>query len=126
MLNPCTHLPAANFDRSRCMDKPRRGPNIRLLAGLILLGAAYLGLLLFRHTLTGTTRLDGIIGILLGLYIASHPAANFLDLILFSRYIRLPGATRRDRILWVLLNLLILVLAWFVLTVATVRFSTRT
>jgi hypothetical protein len=107
------------------MDKPQRRPNIRLLVGLVLLGTAYISMLFFRHTLTGTRRTDGFIGILLGLYIASHPAANFLDMLLFGRYFRLPGSSRRAHVLWILLNLLILGLAWFVITVATIRFTTR-
>ena len=58
------------------MDQHWHGRNTKVLWGLILLAIAYGSLLYYLHTLTGTNMLDGSIGVLLGLYICSHPAAN--------------------------------------------------
>ena len=43
-------------------------------------------LLHYLHTLTGIPVLDGSMGVTLGLYICSHPAANAVDMLFFERY----------------------------------------
>jgi hypothetical protein len=70
-----------------------------------------------QHTITGLPRLDGIIGVLLGLFICSRPAANYLDL-LFSR-----GRTSSDRFLfgWLALNGLVIFVGWIVITIGATR-----
>ena len=65
------------------MDHHPRGRNTAVLWALILLGIAYSSLLYYGRRLTGTDKVDGIIGVLLGLYICSHPAANVVDLLFF-------------------------------------------
>jgi len=105
------------------MEQRRRGRNWQTLLVMILLAIAYGGWLYYQRTLTGTSRGDGIIGILLGLYICSHPAANFLDLLFFSR-----GAGQvsslRSTAFWVALNLLVLLLGWSVIFIGATRFVT--
>jgi len=105
------------------MEQRRRGRNWQTLLVMILLASAYGGWLYYQRTLTGTSRGDGIIGILLGLYICSHPAANFLDLLFFSR-----GAGQvsslRSTAFWVALNLLVLLLGWSVIFIGATRFVT--
>jgi len=103
------------------MEQRRRGRNWQTLLVMILLASAYGGWLYYQRTLTGTSRGDGIVGILLGLYVCSHPAANFLDLLFFSR-----GAGQvsslRSTAFWVALNLLVLLLGWSVIFIGATRF----
>jgi len=105
------------------MEQRRRGRNWQTLLVMILLASAYGGWLYYQRTLTGTSRGDGIVGILLGLYVCSHPAANFLDLLFFSR-----GAGQvsslRSTAFWVALNLLVLLLGWSVIFIGATRFVT--
>lgn len=67
------------------MCERRRGRNVKTMCTLILLAIAYGGWLYYEHTLTGNNKLDGSIGVLLGLFICAHPAANLLDALLFLR-----------------------------------------
>ena len=94
----------------------------RLIA-MFLLGTIYSGWFYFQGTLTGSSRFDGTIGVLLGLYMASHPAGNMLDLLLFI------PADVREKILttptgraWLVLNALIFLTAWFVIFIAVTLF----
>lgn len=94
---------------------------LKWLGGLALLGLAYTTWLQFRPTLTGMPLLDGGIGVLLGLYICSHPAANAVDM-LFER-----GLLRRIRSKWLgagwlALNGLVLVVGWTVIAAGVTRF----
>ena len=53
-----------------------RGRNIKTMWVLILVAIAYCGWLYYQRTLTGNNKLDGSLGVLLGLFICAHPAAN--------------------------------------------------
>lgn len=106
------------------MGERRRGRNIKTMCGLILLAIAYSSWLYYQHTLTGTNKLDGSIGILLGLYICSHPAANMLDMLFFGRSVEPQGSSKRSGILWLALNILVLLSGWIVIFIGTTRFVT--
>ena len=62
----------------------RRARNIRWM---LVLAVIYVGLIVVIPTLTGNSLVDGVIGVLLGLYICSHPAVNMVDTIFFGREI---------------------------------------
>jgi hypothetical protein len=105
------------------MNGPRRGRKSILLGGLCFLGLAYILMLMFRPTLTGQYQWDGILSVLLGLYICSHPVANILDVILFGRLLG-----QRVVIFWVegawwSLNALVLFIGWLVIYVGMLRFT---
>ena len=102
----------------------RRGKrNTPWLVGMIVLAAVFAFLLFTFHTFTGQLRLDGIIGIVVGLYICSHPAANVVDLIIFGRYIQRQGFSRNNYFLWWGLNLLVLLAGLGVIITGTTRFT---
>lgn len=103
------------------MDEHRSGHNIKTLWVLIILGIVYSGLLYYQLTITGTEKLDGIIGVMLGLYICSHPVANLLDMFFFERSARSQFSSRWSAVLWVALNVLVLLIGWFVIFNGTVR-----
>jgi len=107
------------------MDQPRRGRNIKILWALVLLGIAFGSVLHYQRTLTGGDNADGIISVLLGLYICSHPAANVVDLLFFRRGARRQFSSRESAVLWLALNVLVLLVGWLVIFVGTTRLIGR-
>jgi hypothetical protein len=105
------------------MDQQRRGRSFQTLLVMILLAIAYSGWLYSQRTLTGTSRGDGIISVLLGLYICSHPAANFLDLLFFARGAH-QVSSLPSTIFWLALNLLVLLIGWIVIFIGATRLVT--
>lgn len=92
---------------------------------MILLAVAYSGSIVFLFTSAGYDRLVGILGVLLGLYICSHPAANAVDVLFFER-----GAVRQlsknwSGIGWLALNFLVLLAGWIVIVIGTTRLTAR-
>jgi hypothetical protein len=67
------------------MEQHRHKRSTRILWGLILVAIAYSGSLRHLPTLTGIAILDGSVGVALGLYICSHPAANAVTMLFFER-----------------------------------------
>jgi len=108
------------------MVEYRRGRKIKTLWVLVLLGTAYSRLLYSLGTLTGRHDVDGVMSVLLGLYICSHPAANIVDMLFFSRGARDLLPSRRSLFLWLALNVLVLVVGWIVIFLGTTRFVGRT
>jgi len=88
-----------------------------MLAVVMVLALAYLLWMYARHTITDMPRLDGIVGVLLGLFICSRPAANYLDL-LFTR-----NRSSSERMLfgWLILNGVVLFVGWLVITIGATR-----
>lgn len=112
---------------NRGMKSPRLGRNSVWLAAMLGMGAIYTGLLYAQGTLAGSVRWDGAIGVLLGLYMASHPAGNGLDMLLFMRSeVREHILTTASGRLWLALNLVVLLAAWFVIFVGVLRFVRKT
>ena len=107
------------------MHQHRRGHDIKALWVLILLGITYSSLLYYERTLTGADKVDGIIGVLLGLYICSHPAANIVDMLFFRRGARRQFSSRGSAVLWLALNILVLLTAWVVIFAGTTRLIGR-
>lgn len=103
--------------------RPRR--NTSALIILLLIAVAYCVWLWFNLPLTSNLKLDGILGVLYGLYTASHPAANVLDLLFFARSELRQGLSRRAYALWWGLNALVLVAGWFTIVFALIRFTGR-
>ena len=105
------------------MNPYRRGRNSKRLLGLILLAIAYGSLLYGQRTITGTDTLDGAVGVLLGLYICSHPAANAVDSLLFGRRGLHQVSSGQSNVVWLALNLLTLLIGWLVLFIGATRFT---
>ena len=103
------------------MDQQRRGQRVMILLVLGVLGIAYGSLLYSRSTLTGTNSLDGIIGVVLGLYICSHPAANLIDMLFYRRGICYHFSSNRSAFWWLTLNVLVLLVSGVVIFVGTTR-----
>lgn len=104
------------------VDRQRRIRKVLVLGGATLLAVIYRTLLSGLHTLTRSNKGDGIIGILLGLYICSHPAANLLDTLLFGRDDWRSGA-KLSIILWLAMNVFVLVLGWIMIFTGMLLFT---
>ena len=109
-------------NREMMMRQRRRGRNVKTMWTLILLAIAYGGWLYFERTLSGNNKLDGSIGVLLGLFICAHPAANLLDALFFSGSTGRSISSWQSDLGWVALNLLVLFIGWNVIVMGTTRF----
>ena len=69
--------------------------------------------------------LAGSLSVLFGLFVCSRAAANMIDMFLFESYFLRSKSTRRDDLLWIGLNLLILTLGWITIIEGTTRFVGR-
>ncbi len=104
------------------MEQPR-GRNYKTLGVVIALALLYGGWMYTQRTITGIPRLDGVIGVLLGLFICSRPAANMLDL-LFMRRDR-AVSSEWSGIGWLALNGLVMFVGWIVITIGATRLIGR-
>jgi len=101
-------------------------PGTRRLCALLVPAAVYLIWASYFRTLAGSPMVDGTIGVLLGLYICAHPAANGIDLIFLER-----GAFRRATsqwggVGWLALNGIVMFAGWLVIVAgATEVFAAR-
>jgi len=107
------------------MDHYLRIHDSKRLWVLVLLGIAFSSLLYSQVTLTGAENVDGVIAILFGLYICSHPAANMVDLLFFRRGGGVRSSSSRSAVLWLMLNTLVLLTGWIVIFLGTTRLICR-
>jgi len=109
------------------MNAPRLKRTTVMLLLMLLLAALYLGWLALQGRLNGTDRWAGVAGALLGLYMASHPAGNLLDILLFtSSQARHEIFSSRSGKLWLVLNALVIATAWFVIFIGVTSLVRRT
>lgn len=99
---------------------------VGILCGMILVAMAYGGLRLWLPALTGNPLVDGAIGIVLGLYICSHPAANAVDVLFFQRYSLQQLTSGWSGLGWLALNLLTLLMGWLMIATGAARLAART
>jgi hypothetical protein len=100
--------------------------NMLVLGILVLFAILYVGCTAYFDVLTGNVRLDGTIGMLLGLYVCSHPAANMLDMLLFMTADTREGITAtRSGQFWLALNALTLLAGWVAIFSGAMRFVQR-
>jgi hypothetical protein len=84
-----------------------------LLWALTMAAIAYAVLVHAMPTMTGSIRTDGLIGVLLGLYICSHPAANFLNMVLYGGRNAPKFSSLWSALLWLAVNMLVMAAGWF-------------
>ena len=92
---------------------------------MVLLAILYASLIHFLFARPGYDRLIGSIGVLLGLYICSHPAANAVDLLFFQRSAMRQLSKEWSGVAWLALNLLVLLVGWIVIVIGTTRLTGR-
>jgi len=86
------------------------------------MAGAFILLTYLHPTLTGNDNVNGLGGVLLGLFIAAFPAANFLDMLLFELGAQRWRSLRRADLPWVALNLFVLLVGLVVVVVGTKLF----
>ena len=107
------------------MDPYRRERRIKKLWALILLGGAYSSFLYYQDTFADPSGVQGIIGVLLGLYICSHPAAHVVDLFFLRGGGQRLFSSKRAVVMWLALNVLALLIGWTVIFFGTTRLIGR-
>lgn len=105
------------------MDQYWRGRSATALWAFLLLALAFGALLYAYNPLTGEVRLDGVIAVVLGLYVCSHPAANVLDLLFIDGGVVRGRGSDQHGIAWYLLNLMVLLAGWLVVLLGVTRFT---
>lgn len=101
------------------MDQQKVGSKIVTLSVLAVVGVAYCTFVYSRGMLTKPDHLEGIIGVVLGLYICSHPAAHLIDMLFYRRGIGYSFSSLRSVVLWLALNVLVLLISGVVIFVGT-------
>lgn len=74
---------------------------------------------------SGNAVLDGMTGVVLGLFICSRPAANGIDLLFVERGAFKRVLRQRAGVAWFLLNALVMLVGWFVISVGAARLTTN-
>jgi hypothetical protein len=89
------------------------------LCGAFALAAAYGLVFRYLPTLTGAPTADGVIGVALGLYTCSLPAANAIDVLFYSRgrLDRLSGSGMA----WAGFNCLVMVVGWLAIVAGVMK-----
>ncbi len=106
--------------RSTASRRHRPGP-LAVAAGL---AALYLSFAATGLPLSGGRWWDGVLGVVLGLFICSIPVRHFLDMIIYWRVEAPRFASRRALSLWVAVNGCVLAAGWLVIVVGATRFTT--
>ena len=96
-----------------------------LLIASLLAAGLYCGALIALGGVTGGRVVDGSLGIVLGLYTASHPAAFAIDLFYASRSEAQPGADTSFTWPNFALQATALALAWMALTLGAIHLGGR-
>jgi hypothetical protein len=104
------------------MKQPRLEHHTGRMWASVLLAIAYGSVFLFLPTLTSSTTLDGIIGVVLGLYIGSHPAAHLLDLLYLPSRVRHQLLASEPGMWWLGVNILVLLVGLITITLGANRF----
>ena len=87
------------------------------------LGILYGAVFALRPALLGSPVLAGSVGVLLGLYICSHPAANGIDMLFYERVGRYVERPPQAETIWLLLNIAVLLVGLVVIIIGATRFS---
>jgi hypothetical protein len=106
------------------MARRKRSRNIRWLISLVVVAAAYAAWILSRPPGSDFSKLVGLFGVALGLFIGAQPVANFLELLLFSRSAGLEELPKSLIVVWLFANLLALAAGWFTIMIGAIRFTT--
>jgi hypothetical protein len=90
-------------------------PDAARLYSLLVPAGVYLAWAAFYRSAFEMGPVDGIAGVLLGLYICAHPAANGIDLIFLQRGALQRVISRWNGIGWLALNCVVLFVGWLVI-----------
>jgi len=89
---------------------------------MLALAVGYAALLTVQPRVTGVALLDGTLGLALGLYICSHPAAAAIDLFYLDRLTLRRIASHWSDLGWLALNLLVMIAGCLVTIAGATQF----
>jgi hypothetical protein len=101
-----------------------RGRHVKLWA-LILIGLGYCWFPSLQTFPAAPEYTQGVLGVLLGLFICSHPAAAAVDLLVFGRHSAGRFRSQESFGLWLALNVVTLLVGWLVIFAGTTRLVVR-
>lgn len=110
-------------DRDREAIRARTRRDVAWLAAMAGLGAAWVAVSVLLGSITGRHQADGIVGIILGLYVSSFPARHFVDLLIYWKTELARFPTRRALGWWVALNGAVLLVGFVTIVYAAARFT---
>ena len=105
------------------MDQYWRARSTFTLWSFMLLALVYSALQYTFGSLTGEARFDGALGIVVGLYVCSHPASNVLDL-LFAEGGVGRSSSSEGGVVWYFLNMLVMIAGWIAVYIGILQFTT--
>ena len=105
------------------MGKEWISPKLKFLFFILFLSIIYNGLLTISFPVTGDHRIDGIIGITIGIYVCAHPAANLLDFVLYGRHLGLFSLPVRVLFWFWFINALVMGSGLLVFVTSLLRYS---
>ncbi len=114
---------AAGADRDRAALAAKNRRDAAWLGAMAALGAGWIALSLALGAITGSRQADGIVGIILGLYVSSFPARHFVDLLIYWKIEGARFTTRRSLAWWLVLNGGVLLVGFLTIVVAAARFT---
>jgi hypothetical protein len=98
-------------------------PKMRYLFVLLLIALVYTALINSNLNLTGNFKIDGTLGIIFGLFVCAHPAANVLDFVLYGKYLRLHSLSPGLTFTWWLTNGVVMYSGLLVFVVSLLRYT---
>jgi hypothetical protein len=116
--------PGADRDRAAMAAKNRR--DAAWLGAMAALGAAWVAVSALLGSVTGRHQADGIVGIILGLYVSSFPARHFVDMLIYWKTEGARFPTRRSLGWWIALNGAVLLVGFLTIVFAAARFTAGT
>ena len=99
-----------------------RTDGVTMLIIAAFLSAAYIGAVFLLSAATILHGLEGIAGVVLGLYVSSLPARHFLELLIYGRVPR-RFQPRGALSMWLALNAFVLLCGWLVIVIGVIRFT---
>ncbi len=108
-------------DRAALAARNRRGA--AWLGAMAALGAAWIAVSSVVGTITGSRQADGIVGVILGLYVSSFPARHFVDLLIYWKTEGARFPTRRSLGWWIAGNAGVLLVGFLTIVFAAARFT---
>ncbi len=106
------------------MERRKGRLNFGMLGIMALLALAYAVTIYVWRPLSTAHKVEGSLGILLGLFICSKPAANLLDMLFDLLSNRFQHDSGLLLVFWLILNFLVMLIGWFVITLGATRFTT--
>jgi hypothetical protein len=103
--------------------RKRNARDVRTLALLIFTSACYLAALILIPFMPTFEQVEGIVGVVLGLYVCAHPARHFMDLLLYRKIEGERFSSTGAMAGWLSLNALVMLGGWLVIVLGVMRLT---